>query len=335
MAYRCVYCLSPATALWYRSGEGGSSSGVAVPVVTTSSSSSTSNIKLKPCAACHQNVDPYIEREWLLVVLDLILLRLPAYRHVMANYFDYYYYNSSFETRDETTTLWKFPLLVLAVPVACLFQALLVMPWTRDHDASNDPLLVVSMMLFLVLRTVALACGITVGLAMFHWPWTSGGMIAPFPLLYTVLPSVVIPALVGFATTELVTVLWHNSSQDATMPVLGHVLVTLYQFVTLSVAISLRLYNQSFPTSATRWLYYFPWIVASFSFINGIAAKHLLLSVLPRILSGLPAKASWWISSSSRPDLVIQTACQDALQQSTNTLQVRILISNLLKCFLT
>jgi Arv1-like family len=329
MAYRCVYCLSPATALWYRSGEGGSSSGVA----TTTSSSSTSNIKLKPCAACHQNVDPYIEREWLLVVLDLILLRLPAYRHVMAKYFGYYYYNSSSATGDEATTPWELPLLALAVPITCLFQALLVMPWTGDHGASNQPLLVVSMILFLVLRTVALTCGITLGLAMFQW--TTGGMIAPFPLLYTVLPSVVIPALVGFATTELVTVLWHNAADDATMPVLGHVLVALYQFVTLSVAISLRLYDQSFPASATRRLCYFPWIVASFSFISGIAAKHLLLSMLPGILSGLPAEASWWITSSSRPDLVIQTACQVALQQSTNALQVTILISNVLKCFLT
>jgi hypothetical protein len=178
----------------------------------------------------------------------------------------------------------------------------------------------------------ALACGITVGLAMFHWPpGSSGSTIATFP---TVLPSVVIPALVGFATTELVSVLWHNSAQDATMPMLGHVLVALYQFVTLSVAISLRLYDQSFPASASRRLCYFPWIVASFSFISGIAAKHLLLSMLPGILSGLPAEASWWITSSSRPDLVIQTACQDALQQSSNTLHVSILISNVLKCFL-
>ena len=37
------------------------------------------------CSQCHKMVDPYIEREWLLVVIDCILLREEAYRHVLYN----------------------------------------------------------------------------------------------------------------------------------------------------------------------------------------------------------------------------------------------------------
>jgi hypothetical protein len=46
---------------------------------------SGSNIKLMECSNCHEDVDPYIEREMLLVVIDWVLLRRPAYRHVIFN----------------------------------------------------------------------------------------------------------------------------------------------------------------------------------------------------------------------------------------------------------
>ena len=43
------------------------------------------HIKLVECKNCHHDVDPYIEREMLLVIMDLILLRSPAYRHIIFN----------------------------------------------------------------------------------------------------------------------------------------------------------------------------------------------------------------------------------------------------------
>ena len=63
--YVCVFCSTPCSSLYRQ--------------YTTSSSS----IKLTACQKCGNDVDPYIEREWLLVALDCILLRLPAYRHVL------------------------------------------------------------------------------------------------------------------------------------------------------------------------------------------------------------------------------------------------------------
>lgn len=41
------------------------------------------------CQNCQRIVDPYIEREWLLVVIDCILLRPEAYRHILYNNKDF------------------------------------------------------------------------------------------------------------------------------------------------------------------------------------------------------------------------------------------------------
>ena len=47
--------------------------------------STPGSIKLTTCQRCHHDVDPYIEREWLLVIIDCILHRPEAFRHVLYN----------------------------------------------------------------------------------------------------------------------------------------------------------------------------------------------------------------------------------------------------------
>lgn len=66
----CVYCETPCSSLYRQY------------------TSSSSSIKLTACKNCGNDADPYIEREWLLVALDCILLRLPAYRHVLFHRLD-------------------------------------------------------------------------------------------------------------------------------------------------------------------------------------------------------------------------------------------------------
>jgi Arv1-like family len=75
--YRCVTCLHPCESLYCEYGYN------ANPTVGITRSSKT--LKLNRCVMCHQTADPYCEREWLLIVLDLILLRQEAYRHVLFN----------------------------------------------------------------------------------------------------------------------------------------------------------------------------------------------------------------------------------------------------------
>lgn len=64
--YICITCLTQCDALYKQY-------------------SSENNIKLQSCAFCGSDVDPYIERELLLVVIDMVLMRPKAYRHFFFN----------------------------------------------------------------------------------------------------------------------------------------------------------------------------------------------------------------------------------------------------------
>ena len=62
--YRCIHCMTPCDSLYRKYG--------------------TSSYKLSQCPHCQSDVvDPYCERDWLLVNLDCLLLRDEAYRHVL------------------------------------------------------------------------------------------------------------------------------------------------------------------------------------------------------------------------------------------------------------
>ena len=73
--YVCVHCGAPCAALYRQLNK-----------------NSLSSIKAMHCEQCHRIVDPYIEREWLLVVIDCILLRPEAYRHILYNNEDFSWY---------------------------------------------------------------------------------------------------------------------------------------------------------------------------------------------------------------------------------------------------
>ena len=70
--YKCVQCLTPSRTLYHQ-------------LNSKSSKSKSSNVKLTRCRHCHHDVDPYVEQEALLIGIDLILLRYPAYRHLLFN----------------------------------------------------------------------------------------------------------------------------------------------------------------------------------------------------------------------------------------------------------
>ena len=73
--YACVYCGTPCAALYRQLNK-----------------HSLSSIKAMHCEQCRRIVDPYIEREWLLVVIDCILLRPEAYRHILYNNEEFSWY---------------------------------------------------------------------------------------------------------------------------------------------------------------------------------------------------------------------------------------------------
>ena len=71
--YRCLSCGYPSPQYY------------SVLSASSSSTKTSNNIQLTECKSCGSIVDHYFEREVLLLVLDLILLRQAAYRHVYWN----------------------------------------------------------------------------------------------------------------------------------------------------------------------------------------------------------------------------------------------------------
>lgn len=65
--YVCVHCGNPSKSLYHQLG------------------ASLSSIKVLTCTKCEEIIDPYIEREWLHIAIDCILMRLEAYHHILYN----------------------------------------------------------------------------------------------------------------------------------------------------------------------------------------------------------------------------------------------------------
>lgn len=113
LSYVCIYCGSPCDALYRQ--------------LTTSLSS----IKAMHCEHCQRIVDPYIEREWLLVVIDCILLRPEAYRHILYNNQHWSYNSKTKEPYNDknkeslTRTTPRVQRLVQWTVVSSLFHAYL------------------------------------------------------------------------------------------------------------------------------------------------------------------------------------------------------------------
>ena len=64
--YACISCLYPTNTLYRQY-------------------STKYNIKLHTCQQCFKDVDTYIEHELLLVIMDIVLFRKFAYRHLLFN----------------------------------------------------------------------------------------------------------------------------------------------------------------------------------------------------------------------------------------------------------
>uniref|UniRef100_A0A0K0D5L2 Protein ARV n=1 Tax=Angiostrongylus cantonensis TaxID=6313 RepID=A0A0K0D5L2_ANGCA len=63
--YMCVNCMEPSTSLYQSYSEG--------------------VIRLSNCNRCNKVVDKYVEYETVLVVIDLIIHNISAYRHLIYN----------------------------------------------------------------------------------------------------------------------------------------------------------------------------------------------------------------------------------------------------------
>jgi hypothetical protein len=133
---------------------------------------SPSSIKLVQCTSCHKDVDPYIEREWLLVVMDLILLRPSAYRHVLCNRLAWRHDDDDDDTTihsnaNGSTNPW------IKGAMACLvLQSLILLPLDDPRDNNDEREIarheIWKVMLVSILDSGMLLCGVS-GVLYLHY----------------------------------------------------------------------------------------------------------------------------------------------------------------------
>jgi Arv1-like family len=127
-----------------------STGNLAVPTTTKDSKKNTvtstpSVVKLNHCTSCQNVVDPYCEREGLLVMLDLILLRTESYRHVLCN--DTNWYGSieknkatNYCKRSWMNKIRSFKNLWRDIAISCILRVYLQVQSTEGFGQSLEEL---------------------------------------------------------------------------------------------------------------------------------------------------------------------------------------------------
>jgi hypothetical protein len=206
----CVHCGTPSSSLYRQL------------------SASLSSIKAMNCTnpQCNQVVDPYIEREWLLVAIDCILLRPEAYRHVLFNVKEPF----------ETVTLRRALQLTIASSILHAYlkwETFMTSSEQNNKESSRTTL-------FVVLLGVTSFLDFAVQwLAIYGF--VSNIVIHPKTSIKTVkyLPAKLFWALIlpmSFQVVSIFVLIWENSK---TTRALGSLLIASWQ----SLAISLIVHN--------------------------------------------------------------------------------------------
>jgi hypothetical protein len=218
--YRCVQCLEPAESLYRTYG------------------TRESTIKLSQCASSqcgNNNVDPYCEREWLLVVIDIVLLREEAYCHVIFNRL------CDFNVLEQS--YYRKPLQL--VVGSSVLQAYLLWEAHRAQHP-NDPIL--SSVIWCMQLVLASSLGLTAfGLGIYgtlslllrsfrrRTGSRSNSDVDPYS---TMLPTHVYLAVVLPTAWRVVMILVHIWENTATIRLLSSLLTFIYQFMAVTVVVS-------------------------------------------------------------------------------------------------
>jgi len=201
--YRCIRCLEPADTLYRKHSE--------------------STIKLSQCKACGANADSYCELEFLLVVIDIVLLREEAYKHVL--------FNRLPQFNVETSYLKSLQYIVLS----SFLQAYLFFEAHRYQHPGDTVLESTTWMLMMVvascLRFLALGTGVYLStILLTKQVGTSSDDYRTHLYLALLLPT----------TLQVVTILIHVWEKTDTIRQLGSLLMFSYQYMAVITALSLR-----------------------------------------------------------------------------------------------
>jgi hypothetical protein len=228
--YRCVQCLEPAESLYRTYG-------------TRESTIKLSQCVNSQCCGANNNnnvdVDPYCEREWLLVVIDIVLLREEAYCHVIFNRL------TDFNVLEGSTYYRKS--LQLIVGSSCLQAYLLWESHRAQHP--NDPILgsviwCMQLVLASSLGLTAFGLGIygTLSLLLLRrskrrrtGSKSNADNVDPY---INMLPTHVYLAVVLPTAWRVVMILVHIWENTATIRLCCSLLTFIYQFMAVTVVVS-------------------------------------------------------------------------------------------------
>ncbi len=229
-SYTCITCLCPSPLLYKQY-------------------SSAKNIKLETCSKCSHDVDPYIERELLLVLMDMILLRRTAYRHFFFNRSHALYENGSqqgFGTGRAVSSkavlgMYSLQNILIGTFASVLLRVSLKLQDVPDEQSANDfqgimyPLLSASLVEFLSQWVVTMATAYACIL-----PHTFGKSL---PLLFWKQLHL---AIISPQLFHVITLLVHIYENSFMVRGLGSLVVPCFGYLSII-------------TVMERWLYHFKW----------------------------------------------------------------------------
>ena len=185
--YLCVHCHAPCPSLYRHL------------------SASASSIKLTTCSECEQNVDPYVERELLLVAIDCILAREGAYRHVL--------YNFDWE--------WGWKPAIQFLGVWSILNTYIQWETLRDEDPKNEALQDTGYLI--CLAVFSLAGLVLQWLAIYFYLAQTNKAVHPM-LASQVYLALVLPT--SFDVVMLLVLIWENTK---TVRLTGSLLIAYWQ----------------------------------------------------------------------------------------------------------
>jgi Arv1-like family len=209
--YRCIYCLHPVPALIRIRGN---------------------DLQLLACDDCGApSLDPYLEREFILVAMDLFLLRLPAVRHILCNRWrspkEEKEPNQASDGRIDAPSA---PQLLLLLVVVRTHLGQIAAPHRRPVD-QTDAVLLTSWIHGLIVSTMGAAIPYGIGpLCGGMWPRRNDE-----PMPRPDRGAFLVPTALVYIATDVIH-LWENS---ATVRQIGSVWLLIHQYLLLFTILQL------------------------------------------------------------------------------------------------
>lgn len=256
--------------------------------------STPGSIQLSTCKGCGDDVDPYIEREWLLVVMDCVLHRPEAYRDVLYNREPFS--RIGLEYVDNYNEFGRFRQLLRYSAIAALIRTYFWHTAKGEGNGSGEnlaKLLVVLFQSFVCENMMAMAT-IVSSLMIIAWASTKGKSSTVTTSKVTTSKSssssffcsklylaVTIPSF--FHLVTVFALIWENST---TVCLLGTLFVLSLQRIAVATVMDERLRGENNITAMSAHDMFFR-VTKSIPLVVGIVARATAAHIASNMISSM------------------------------------------------